>query len=149
MNIRFEKIVSTLERDIAQAARNQILIDRMKTVTAKDKFMLALRQTNWLLITAVAFCLLLWSIAFALAEGNVQCPDPGQQCKILYLTQQEEKLLMGQNGVLDTAAQARALDLGQFSVYFKTRIAGSAQGEVKPLPSTPLNAPADKPLDSK
>ena len=99
---------------------------------------------------AVFFAAFFWVLFFALvrsalAEGNIQCPDPGQHCKILYLTEQEEKLLMQPNGVLDTAAQARALDLGQFSVYFKTRIAGSAQGEVKPVPSDrPVNAPAPK-----
>ena len=139
MNIRFEKIVSQIERDIAQTARNQVLIDRLKRITAKDRFMLALHRFNWLLIAAIIFSLLFWSVLARAAE-NVQCPDPGQQCRILYLSPQEEKMLLAPNGVLDTAAQARALDLGQFAVYFKTRIAQSPQGEVKPVPT-------DKPLD--
>ena len=70
----------------------------------------------------------------------VECPTPGEPCKVLYLTAQEEKLLMGQNGVLDTAAQARSLDLGQFAVYFKTRIVGSPQGEVAPVKPSQTNS---------
>jgi hypothetical protein len=60
------------------------------------------------------------------------------------LSQGEEKLLMQPNGILDTAAQARALDLGQFAVYLKTRIANSPAGEpVKPA------APENKPAEDK
>lgn len=136
------RLLSRIERDVAQHARNQILIDRMKTITWKDRLMLELRTYNWPLIGGLAFCLLFWSVVYARAEGNVQCPDPGQQCKVIYLSPQEEKMLMNQNGVLDTAAQARNLDLGQFVVYFKGRIATAPQGEVKPLPT-------DKPLDQK
>jgi hypothetical protein len=60
------------------------------------------------------------------------CPVPGESCKILLLSPTEEKMLMITNGILDTAAQARALDLGQISVYLKTRIASAPAGEIKP-----------------
>ena len=43
-------------------------------------------------------------------------------------------MLMTKNGILDTAAQARAIDLGQFSVYLKTRIAAAPAGIVTPSP---------------
>jgi hypothetical protein len=42
------------------------------------------------------------------------------------------------NGVLDTAAQGRALELGQFAVYMKQKIAQSPEGEMKPAPAADL-----------
>ena len=65
------------------------------------------------------------------------CPTAGESCKILLLSPQEEKMLMTQNGILDTAAQGRALDLGQISVYLKTRIASAPAGEIKPVSPPP------------
>lgn len=78
-------------------------------------------------------------------NGKVQCPTAGETCKVLILSPTEERMLMGANGILDTAAQARSLDLGQFSVYLKTRIATAPAGDVKPtvqpapqpVPATP------------
>ena len=121
------KLIAQLERDI----RNQVLIDRMKRLDWKGKLMVFARRYWGLGITAGM--LVVFSIAVAHADP-IQCPDPGAKCKILFLSEQEERALAGPNGVLDTAAQARALDLGQFAVYMKTRIAGAAQGEVKEVP---------------
>lgn len=163
MNIRFEKIASTIERDIAQLARNQIVIDKLKRPTRKDKFMLAVHRINWLLIAGIVFSILVWSAlitAVRAAEppsqssGAPSCPNPGEKCKVIYLSEQEERMLMVPNGILDTAAQARALDLGQFAVYLKTRIGSAAQGEVKsiPSPATPTPPAENKPtepVDSK
>ena len=59
-----------------------------------------------------------------------ECPD-ANPCKILTLNAQEERILTGQNGILDTAAQGRAIDLGQFAVYLKQRIASAPAGETK------------------
>ena len=59
---------------------------------------------------------------------HVPCPT-SEPCRILILTPQEEKALVTANGVLDTAAQGRALELGQFVVYLKQRIASSPFGE--------------------
>ena len=130
-----------------------------------------LKQVNWLLITGVLFSLGAWAvlISYARAEqpspdgsgspstfaerfaiGNIQCPDPGVKCKVLFLNEQEERFLMQPNGVLDTAAQARNLDLGQFVVYLKTRIGSAPAGEVKPVKPAPDNnvaQPTDKPVD--
>ena len=122
-----------------------------------------LKQVNWILIAGVLICLGTWAVLISYARaddfadrfsGKIQCPDPGVKCKVLFLTEQEERMLMGQNGILDTAAQARALDLGQFAVYLKTRIGSAAQGEVKsiPSPATPTPPAENKPtepVDSK
>ena len=59
---------------------------------------------------------------------HVPCPT-SEPCRILILTPQEEKALVTANGVLDTAAQGRALELGQFVVYLKQRITSSPFGE--------------------
>ena len=147
MNIRFEKIAAQIERDVAQTARNQVTSDKLKRLTPRGKLMvLALRRP---LVTALVLNVLIWIflalgavVAFA-DEQHVQCPDPGVKCKIIYLSEQEERMLMTQNGILDTAAQARSLDLGQFAVYLKTRIGSAPQGEVKPVENKPA-APVDK-----
>lgn len=76
------------------------------------------------------------------------CPTAGESCKILLLSPTEEKMLMIQNGILDTAAQGRALDLGQISVYLKTRIASAPSGVVKPInPPAQNNSPP--PVDNQ
>ncbi len=59
----------------------------------------------------------------------IQCANPGETCKILVLSAQEERLLIGLNGILDTAAQGRQLDLGGFAVYFKQKIAQAPAGD--------------------
>jgi len=126
------RLIAELERDI----RNQVVIDQMKRLTPGVKFMIFARRYRpplcfLALATAwTAFCI--FAISYASAT---ECPVPGESCKVLVLSLQEERLLTGQNGVLDTAAQARALDLGQFSVYLKTRIAAAPAGEMKPAAS--------------
>ena len=72
----------------------------------------------------------------------VECPTPGQTCKVLILTPEEENALVTRNGVLDTAAQGRALELNGFVVYFKQKLAAAPAGEVKP--AEPIK-PVDKP----
>ena len=95
--------------------------------------MIHLRDRYPLYIAASVFAAawLLVLVAAVRADELPKCPDPGVKCKVLFLTEQEEQMLMTKNGILDTAAQARAIDLGQFSVYLKTRIAGAPAGEVK------------------
>lgn len=68
------------------------------------------------------------------------CPTPGEPCKVITLTAQEEKALIGQNGIFDTAAQGRSLELGGIAVYFKQKILTAPAGEVKPT---------EKPADDK
>ena len=122
------KLLTHLERDI----RNQVIIDQMKRLNRRQRLMVTLRRNALNLAAAVLGLLwILFCIGIARADEPPKCPDPGVKCKILYLTEQEEQMLMTKNGILDTAAQARAIDLGQFSVYLKTRIAGAPAGEVK------------------
>lgn len=144
-----EKLLAAVDRDL----RNHLLFDKLLHPTRKDRLMLAINNVNWKFLAVLVFGFLFWCVAYAsAAEPAPACPNPGEKCKVLYLTQQEEKLLMSPNGVLDTAAQARALDLGQFAVYFKTRIAAAVQGTVvpvKPAPDNNVAQPADKPVDNK
>jgi hypothetical protein len=127
------KLIHQLERDI----RNQVLIDSLKRLNRKQKIMVHLNRNG--LRYAFGFCALFWmvlciTVVRADELPKYPCPD-NQPCKVLTLTPQEEKLLIGQNGILDTAAQGRALELGQFSVYLKTRIATAPAGEVLQPPA--------------
>lgn len=121
------------------------------------------RQLAILLLGAVAtfFACIIFARADDFADrfnGKVQCPTPGETCKVLILSPTEERMLMGTNGILDTAAQARSLDLGQFSVYLKTRIASAPAGDVKPtvqpnpqpvpVPATPTENKPAPPVDN-
>lgn len=138
-----EKFCAAIERDL----RNQILIDRMKTLNWKGRFMIHLLRYRYE-YKLVAAAALFFCVMTALAHA-AECPTPGEKCKVLYLSEQEERLLTGQNGILDTAAQARNLDLGQFAVYLKTRIASAPEGEVKAPPAAPVPPVANKPVDRK
>jgi hypothetical protein len=130
-----QKLLGAIERDI----RNQVLFDRMKRLNRRQRLMVFLRRNKIPLIAATAAAAWTAFFCFTIARANAdelkpQCPDPGVKCKILFLSEAEEHMLMGQNGILDTAAQARSLDLGQFAVYLKTRIAAAPVGEVKQPP---------------
>ena len=142
MNIRFEKIVATLERDIAQTARNQVVIDKLKRPTLRGKLMVLLFRRPFataFVLNALIWIFLALGAVVALAadpsspsgSAGGTCPNPGEKCKVIFLSPQEENLLVGQNGILDTAAQGRQIDLGGFAVYFKSKIATAPQGEVK------------------
>jgi hypothetical protein len=154
------KLLAELERDI----RNQAVIDQMKRLNRKQKAMIYVRthiRQLALILNFVILAFLILGIARAFAEnaplvapkpsgegGKIQCPDPGVKCKVIYLNQQEEQMLMVQNGILDTAAQGRALELGQFSVYLKTRIGNAPQGEVKAVPTPAAENKPAVPVDS-
>src|ERR1700678_4291153 len=142
-----EEILAALEQKLAQHNRNQMTIDRMKQLNWKGRAMVRLMQFNWWRLGGIAAMLvsaLFMLIAFGAASllmadepQHIQCPDVGVKCKVIFLNEQEEQMLMTRNGILDTAAQGRSLDLGQFSVYLKTRIGSAPQGEVKPVPPSP------------
>lgn len=123
------KLIDELERDI----RNQVLIDNMLRLNRRQKLMVLAKRFNYplalgALLSAIFWIMLCMNVVHAQDAAKIPCPTP-EPCKILVLSQQEEKILMQQNGILDTAAQARSLDLGQFAVYLKTRIANSPAGE--------------------
>lgn len=147
-----KRIVHDIEIESARDRRNQKVIDCMKHLPLLGRAEVRLRRVNWPIALGVAagFAWIIFCNTMVHAEdfadrftGKIPCPTPGQPCKVLILTPQEENVLMQQNGVLDTAAQARALELGQFSVYLKTRIAAAPQGEVQKLSDpTPKGNPA-------
>lgn len=134
------KLLAELERDI----RNQVTINNMLRLNRKQKFMVQLRKYPLEYAAATAALILIASVTFVHAET---CPTPGEKCKILILSPQEENLLTGQNGILDTAAQGRQIDLGGFAVYFKSKIATAPAGEVKPAdqPKSPLGGANNPP----
>ena len=138
-----QKLIDTLERDI----RNQVRFNQMLKLSRRQKLMITVRQNSRRV--AILLSAIIWVVAFLWAinawadDLHVQCPDPGVKCKVLFLTEQEQQMLMTQNGILDTAAQGRALDLGQISVYLKTRIASAPSGQIRPTPSG--SGPASNP----
>jgi hypothetical protein len=127
------KLIHQLERDI----RNQVLIDSLKRLNRKQRTMVYFRRHALpIAATTLSFLWIMFCITMARAEDappapKFPCPTT-EPCKILTLTPQEEKLLIGQNGILDTAAQGRQIDLGGFAVYFKSKIATATAGETKP-----------------
>ncbi len=107
-------------------------------------------RLNWYRATALFMAILsaafIASVITSLVHAAEVCPT-AEPCKVIVLSASEEKVLMQQNGVLDTAAQARNLDLGQFVVYLKTRIAAAPAGESPKTPAPVENKPAT-PVDS-
>lgn len=94
-----------------------------------------------ILIGCVVLLALMLLILGASAED---CPTPGQACKILILTPQEEQALVAPNAILDTAIAARKLDMGDVANYFKQKIKDAPAGEIKPVPTPPaVESPAD------
>jgi hypothetical protein len=148
------KLLAQIDRDL----KNQVLFDSLKRPTRRTRLMIHLRDHDRAYMATVVF-VLVWAFALgasvrighaeepnAVVNGplvqvlpKVQCPTPGEKCKVLFLNDQEEQMLMTKNGILDTAAQARSLDLGQFAVYLKTRIAAAPAGEVRKDESKPAD----------
>lgn len=59
----------------------------------------------------------------------VECPTNMPSCKVLFLSPQEESILVQPNGLLDTAALARRVDYDGVVSYFKQKIKDAPQGE--------------------
>lgn len=136
MTPQAQALLARIERDLERDIRNQLMFDRLRAGSWRGRLLGRISRHPF--IYGILISLVLWAIVisglFGISQAMaVECPTPGQACKVLLLTPQEEQILMQQNGVLDTAAQARALELGQFSVYLKTRIASAPQGDVKPV----------------
>lgn len=66
----------------------------------------------------------------------VECPD-NVACHVVTLNDEEMKVLAGPNGILQTAAQARSLDLAQFVVYFQNKLKAAPMGTLKTAPAEP------------
>jgi hypothetical protein len=78
------------------------------------------------------------------AQDKIKCPDKNP-CRVLFISEAEFAMLMGEKGVLATAAQARNLDLGAFATYMQTKLITAPQGEPR-IDATPTteNKPVDK-----
>ena len=145
MTHKLIELIEQLERDI----RNQVVIDSLKRLTRKQSIMIFIRRRR-LTLTFAALALAwtaFWCVLIGIANADelkIPCPTPGEPCRIVFLSPQEERLLTGQNGILDTAAQGRQIDLGGFAVYFKSKIAAAPAGEMQKAPEA---AKPDKPVD--
>jgi hypothetical protein len=64
----------------------------------------------------------------------VECPSDMKSCKVIYLSPQEEQILVQPGGILSTAADARKLDYQGAVQFFINKIRESSQGEVKADP---------------
>lgn len=134
-----------MEAAIAQDLRNQKIINRLKTPPWRMRLMERLNNptprdaflANIVLWVGIVLPIVFMFLGFKAFATECPSADP---CRVLILTPQEEKALTAPNGVLDTAAQGRALELGQFVVYLKQRIATSPMGEPKPA-EKPVEAP--------
>jgi hypothetical protein len=75
----------------------------------------------------------------------VECPTP-QPCTVVYLSDNDLTMLMGDKGVLSTAAQARNLDLGGYVTYFAGVLSHAEKGTPKAVeqPKTQDQAPVAK-----
>lgn len=73
-------------------------------------------------------------LALCSSASAIECPTPGQPCKVLFLSPQEEAMLVQERGILATAAEGRKVELDAVSLYFRRRILDAPQGEVKPEP---------------
>ena len=80
-------------------------------------------------VIAVLFAsLVLFSATKVRAE---ECPAGVRSCKVITLTPDEEEALVGKDRILDSAAQARFIDLGPAVSFFKQKIATAPNGTVK------------------
>lgn len=78
------------------------------------------------LVLAIVACM---GVTCAHADPRTDCPS-ATSCKILTLTADEERALVGQNMVFDTASQGRTLDLLGAVLYFRNKIATAPAGDV-------------------
>lgn len=72
------------------------------------------------------------------------CPAGAPSCKILVLTPEEERVLVDPRGILDTAAQARQLDLFGLVAHFRQKISTAPAGTVVAAPE-PVPVPTPDP----
>ena len=73
------------------------------------------------------------------------CPPNAKSCKVITLTPEEQDMLIRDKGVLQTAVQARPLDLGAIVQYFVTKIEHAPAGKVEPPKEAPKAEPVPLP----
>lgn len=87
------------------------------------------------------------SLTFLITPASAtDCPEQAKACKVITLTPEEEQYLVKPGGLLDTAAQARQLDLARIAIYFVNKIAQAEAGTVKaPAADAPKDVPVPTP----
>lgn len=84
--------------------------------------------------------LLLLATTPALADPRTDCPTP-TPCKVLTINADEEKALMGDRMVFDTAVAARQLDMLPIAAYFKNKLQAAPAGDAPKPPEAPSAPP--------
>ena len=87
-----------------------------------------------LLATIFTLCIVWLFVPKARAED---CPPNAKSCKVITLTPEEQDMLIRDKGILQTAVQARPLDLGAIVQYFVTKIEHAPAGKVVEPPKPP------------
>ena len=115
-----------------------------------------LNRNFWIAAWLVLCIAIVWYFFGApLARADeVPCPANAKSCKVLTLTPDEQDMLLRDKGVLQTAVQARPLDLGAIIQYWVNKIEAAPAGKVVEAPKTEdVNAlplkPAPKPAEKK
>lgn len=76
--------------------------------------------------------IMLAPIAVAAQENKVPCPNQ-MPCKVIVVTEDEEKTLTGQGMIFDAAEWANKMNFSSLVAAWKQKIATSPQGEVKKI----------------
>ena len=87
-----------------------------------------------LFVTAMVLASVWLFTSYARAED---CPPNAKSCKVITLTPEEQDMLIRDKGILQTAVQARPLDLGAIIQYFVTKIEHAPAGKVVEPPKPP------------
>ena len=74
---------------------------------------------------------------FAQEAPAYACPANAKSCKVITLTPEEQDMLMRDKGILQTAVQARPLDLGAIIQYWVNKIEQAPAGKVEAPKETP------------
>lgn len=69
---------------------------------------------------------LLLSVSPALSH---ECDKGVTSCKVITLSPNEEQILIQPNGILDTAAKARYIDMFELTNYFRDKLNKAPAGE--------------------
>ena len=94
-------------------------------------------RRNTLIATWLALCVAIVWYFFGVPKARAEdCPPNAKSCKVLTLTPEEQDMLVRDKGILQTAVQARPLDLGAVVQYFVNKIEHAAAGKVVEPPKT-------------
>ena len=102
-------------------------------MTADENWM----RNAWIVAWLALLVAILWFFfGKPVWADDYPCPA-GKACKVLTLTPEEQDMLLRDKGILQTAVQARPLDLGAIVQYFVTKIEHAPAGKVVEPPKPP------------